>query len=379
MKNYKLIYIIFFLVFYSCSKEDEINKLNDTIINLQNQISNLNNQIDDFSNQISQLAREKNELINDNAEYLNQISQLNNQLNTFEDLIQDYIDEIQVLTENNEILQTDNDYLESQIQVLQEKINLIESGSAEEGIYLFTKLNLIEPPFNGTLWDLPDLISSSDYTIYSNSVYEGIETRLFYDTSMSDFIDYPAHIYNVSFGDGLNLDLEIITEFSEQDASEIHQEYAPLIGQLGRDLRKNIKSFEFLKGEYRASAQRTSDLSYANITLHTDWLKNIVEVQPDGDRTEELLIHEASHLSIDPYVYGKKEWNDAVSLDGNYLSKYAKDNPNSEDAAETFQAYIAVKYFPERISNTLKDTILSVCLNRFKFFDSLNLDLSIYK
>jgi len=379
MKNYKLIYIIFFLVFYSCSKEDEINKLNDTIINLQNQISNLNNQIDDFSNQISQLAREKNELINDNAEYLNQISQLNNQLNTFEDLIQDYIDEIQVLTENNEILQTDNDYLESQIQVLQEKINLIESGSAEEGIYLFTKLNLIEPPFNGTLWDLPDLISSSDYTIYSNSVYEGIETRLFYDTSMSDFIDYPAHIYNVSFGDGLNLDFEIITEFSEQDASEIHQEYAPLIGQLGRDLRKNIKSFEFLKGEYRASAQRTSDLSYANITLHTDWLKNIVEVQPDGDRTEELLIHEASHLSIDPYVYGKKEWNDAVSLDGNYLSKYAKDNPSSEDAAETFQAYIAVKYFPERISNTLKDTILSVCLNRFKFFDSLNLDLSIYK
>ena len=152
-----------------------------------------------------------------------------------------------------------------------------------------------------------------------------------------------------------------------------------MIVQLGRDLRKNIKSFEFLKGEYRASAQRTSDLSYANITLHTDWLKNIVEVQPDGDRTEELLIHEASHLSIDPYVYGKKEWNDAVSLDGNYLSKYAKDNPKSEDAAETFQAYIAVKYFPERISNTLKDTILSVCLNRFKFFDSLNLDLSIYK
>ena len=58
---------------------------------------------------------------------------------------------------------------------------------------------------------------------------------------------------------------------------------------------------------------------------------------------------------------------------------YAKDNPNSEDLAETFQAYIAVKYFPERISNSLRDTILSVCLNRFKYLDLLNLDLSIYK
>ena len=113
--------------------------------------------------------------------------------------------------------------------------------------------------------------------------------------------------------------------------------------------------------------------------MHLDWLNNIVETRPDGDRTEELFIHEAAHLSIDPYVYGEQEWIDAVNLDGNYLSKYAKDNPNSEDIAEVFQAYIAVKYFPERISNTLKDTILSVSLNRFKYFDYLNLDLSIYK
>ncbi|MDA7602763.1 acetyl-CoA C-acyltransferase [Flavobacteriaceae bacterium] len=149
--------------------------------------------------------------------------------------------------------------------------------------------------------------------------------------------------------------------------------------KLGKDLRRNIKSFEFLKGEEVASAQRSDDLNYANITFHTDWLTNIVETRTDGDKTEELLIHESAHLSIDPYVYGQQGWTDAVNLDGNYLSTYAKDNPNSEDIAETFQAYIAVKYFPDRISNSIRDTILSVCLNRFKYFDSLNLDLSIYK
>ncbi len=180
-------------------------------------------------------------------------------------------------------------------------------------------------------------------------------------------------------GGGLSVDFEIYSEFTLEEAASIELKYAPLIGQLGKELRKNIKSFEFLKGEEGASAQRSADLNYANITFHTGWLDNVVSTRPDGDRTEELMIHESAHLSIDPYVYGQEGWNEAVLLDGNYLSTYAKDNPDSEDVAETFQAYIAVKYFPERISNSLRDTILSVCLNRFKYFDTLNLDLSIYK
>ena len=229
------------------------------------------------------------------------------------------------------------------------------------------------------MWDLPDLIKPSDYTVYSTSLYNGIENRLFYDNSISDFVIYPAYVYKVNFGDGLSVDFEIHTEFTVEEAASLELKYAPLIGQLGKDLRKNIKSFEFLKGEEVASAQRSDDLNYANITFHIDWLNNTVSTRPDGDRTEELMIHESAHLSIDPYVYGNQGWIDAVLLDGNYLSTYAKDNPDSEDVAETFQAYIAVKYFPERISNSLRDTILSVCLNRFKYFDTLNLDLSIYK
>ena len=229
------------------------------------------------------------------------------------------------------------------------------------------------------MWDLPDLIKSSDYTVYSSSTYQGILDRMFYDKSIPDFITYPAHVYQVIFGDGLSVDFEIYSEFTQEEALNIEQKYAPLMGQLGKELRKNINSIEFLKGEFVASAQRNEDLSYANITFHTDWLNNIVETRPDGDRTEELFIHEATHLSIDPYVYGQRGWNDAVYLDGNYLSTYAKENPESEDIAETFQAYIAVKYFPERITSSLRDTILSICLNRFKYFDSLNLDLSIYE
>ena len=372
MKNYKLLILIVFLVVNSCSKEDEINQLNETIVNLQNDIAKLNSQITDYSIEINQLTTQNNT-------QSSQIAELNFQLNNFQIQIQEYIDQIQVLTESNEILDSDNNSLNIQITDLQDQLYAIQSQSAEDGLYLFNKIEILESPFSGTMWDLPDLIKSSDYTIYSTSSYQGIETRLFYDKSIPDFINYPAHIYKVNFGDDLSIDFEIYTEFTQEEAGNIEQKYAPLIGQLGKDLRRNIKSFEFLKGEEVASAQRTDDLNYANISFHIDWLTNIVETRPDGDKTEELLIHESAHLSIDPYVYGQQGWTDAVNLDGNFLSAYAKDNPNSEDVAETFQAYIAVKFFPDRISNSLRDTILSVCLNRFKYFDSLNLDLSIYK
>ena len=386
MKNYKVLFLLFFFIVNSCSKEDEINQLNETIVNLQDDIAQLNSQINDYSSQVNQLISQNNTLLNqvengltENNALSNQIDDLNNLLNGFQDQIQEYIAQIEVLTESNQILQSDNNSFTTQINNLQDQLYTIQSQSAEDGLYLFNKIEILEPPFGGTMWDLPDLITSSDYTIYSTSSYQGIETRLFYDKSIPDFINYPAHVYKVSFGDDLSIDFEIYTDFTLEEAENIEQKYAPLIGQLGKDLRKNIKSFEFLKGEEVASAQRTDDINYANITFHTDWLTNIVETRPDGDKTEELLIHESAHLSIDPYVYGQQGWTDAVNLDGNYLSTYAKDNPNSEDVAETFQAYIAVKYYPDRISNSLRDTILSVCLNRFKYFDSLNLDLSIYK
>ena len=372
MKNYKFLILIFMIITNSCSKEDEINELNQTIVDLQANISQLNSQINDYSVQINQLTSQNNILSN-------QIEDLNGQLSGFEVQVQEYLNQIQILSEENEIFENQNSDLNSQVINLQNQLYEIRSQSAEDGIYFFNKIEILDPPLEGSMWDLPDLIKPSDFTVYSTSSYQGIENRLFYDKSISDFINYDAYVFKVNFKDGLILDFEIKTDFTLSKALEIEKKFSPKIGQLGKELRKNINSIEFLKGEFGASAQKSEDLVYANITLHIDWINNIVETRPDGDRTEELFIHEAAHLSIDPYVYGQQGWTDAVNLDGNYLSTYAKDNPDSEDVAETFLAYIAVKYFPERIGSSLRDTILSVCLNRFKYFDSLNLDLSIYK
>ena len=68
MKNYKLLILLVFLVINSCSKEDEINQLNETIVNLQNDIAQLNSQVNDFSSQVNQLTAQNNTLLSQVAD-----------------------------------------------------------------------------------------------------------------------------------------------------------------------------------------------------------------------------------------------------------------------------------------------------------------------
>jgi hypothetical protein len=106
---------------------------------------------------------------------------------------------------------------------------------------------------------------------------------------------------------------------------------------------------------------------------------------------EEILIHEATHTSIDNYHYPNGGWTNSGYSEGEgwinavendkecYISTYARDFPYREDLAELMPLYVAVRYFPERISSELRDKILSCNINRIKYLDSQNLDMSIYE
>ena len=60
MRNCKYFFLSLLLIFISCSKEDEINELNETIISLQSEIINLNSEINDYAFQINELISQNN-------------------------------------------------------------------------------------------------------------------------------------------------------------------------------------------------------------------------------------------------------------------------------------------------------------------------------
>jgi|GEM_PF-5940384 len=78
--------------------------------------------------------------------------------------------------------------------------------------------------------------------------------------------------------------------------------------------------------------------------------------------------------------YPNKKWGEALEKDGGfYISTYARDNPFREDMSELMPLYLAIKYFLERIPNEIRDKTLSCSLNIILFFDSKELDMSLYQ
>ena len=256
--------------------------------------------------------------------------------------------------------------------------NLVE----ESGInfqYNFNEIDLNEPPFGGTIFVSGNIITSSDTTLFGSLKYNGTGARQMYDRREGGaWINIEPHLFDTNFSDGLKTEIQINPEFTAEEATFEANKYAILIGQLPTALRKDVQTMWIHKGEEAYGGGNN------NLLVHTGMSK-VYENWSTGNIIEETLIHEATHTSIDAYHYPDREtdgaaWIDAVSKDdGCYISSYARDYPYREDLAELMPLYIAVRYFPERISTDIRDKILSCNLNRIRYLDSLKLDMSIYQ
>ena len=255
-----------------------------------------------------------------------------------------------------------------------------ENSDSDNTISSFYDYNYIEfdsPPFEGTIYITGEIISSSDPSHFNEINYSGIEERQMYDRRNGGaWINIQPYIFDSTFSDGLTIEIQVNSEFTFDEAEAEAGKYAFLVGQLPKALRKDVETMWIHKGTEAYGGGNN------NILIHTGQTE-FYEGYGSGI-VEETLIHEATHTSIDAYQYPDREtngqnWIDASDKDGCFISNYAREFPYREDIAELMPLYIAVKYFPERISTELKDTILSCNVNRIEYLDSLNLDMTIYE
>ena len=115
-----------------------------------------------------------------------------------------------------------------------------------------------------------------------------------------------------------------------------------------------------------------------------------------GKAIEELFMHELVHASLDKPrrgVYKKmnknrhknettksvklswRDWRKAVKMDNNnYINDYAKTSIH-EDLAESFIAWVALRYKSNRLPSLKIQEIEKNIPNRIKFFDEQNFDM----
>lgn len=226
------------------------------------------------------------------------------------------------------------------------------------------------PPFSGTIFQDPDIITGTDITTFKSLVYSGQENRTMYDRRVADWVVVKAFLFNATFEDGLKFEVQVNPEFqSEELAKTEADKYAKVIGKLPTALRQDVQTVWIHKGKQLFGGGNN------NILIHTE---QTVDYEKDGI-LEETLVHEASHTSLDAKHATATGWLAAQVADDNFISTYARDNPTREDIAESFLLYMAVRYRSDRISASLKTTIEQTMPNRIAYFDKHTLNMSPIK
>lgn len=225
----------------------------------------------------------------------------------------------------------------------------------------FTVTAHAEPPFSGTIFVDPDIITSADPSTYLKTKYNGQKKRTMFDRRKNAFVRLKPHLFKVTFRDSGPVEVQVNPEFGkERQARKIAVKYAREIGRLPKTLRSDVRTVSIHKGVQPFGGGNN------NILIHTG---QTVAYERDGI-LEETLVHEACHTSLDARHGASTGWLAAQQSDPEFISTYARDNPTREDIAESFLLWMALRYRSERITPEAANTIETTMPARISYFDA---------
>ena len=177
-------------------------------------------------------------------------------------------------------------------------------------------------------------------------------------------------MFNARFDDGLSSEIQVNPEFGSVPAAEsAANKYARIIGQLPTVLRTRVETVWIHKGEELWGGGNNNLLIHVDQYVHDPYFR---------DFEEEALIHEGGHTSLDAKHKDAPDWLAAQTVDGGFISTYARDNPTREDVAESILPWLSVRYRADRISGVDEQAILSAIPNRLAYFDREILERGMY-
>lgn len=222
-----------------------------------------------------------------------------------------------------------------------------------------------KPPFGGTIFVDPDIITPDDPTAFKGLTKSGAGQRKMFDRRARKWITAEAHLFIAEFDDGQEIEVQVNPEFDSAQAFNEANKYLPVIGQLPFALRKDVETVWIHKGKHGFGGGNR------NLLIHTGMGESYVS----QGILAETFFHEAAHTSLDAYHARHKDWLAAQEKDPGFISGYAKHNPRREDVAESFLLYFALRYKPDRIDDKLKETITKTMPNRIAYFDSVDFNM----
>ena len=218
----------------------------------------------------------------------------------------------------------------------------------------------LTPPYGGTIFIDPDIITTEDPTTFVSATYTGIGARTMFDRRPADWITVDAYLFEAVFSNGYVIEVQVNPEFGSAGAGAVEaNKYGAAIGRLPGFLLDDVETIWIHKGVEGFGGGNN------NLLIHTGQGELYIQ---DGI-LEETFVHEATHTSLDATFASHPGWVAAQAEDGAFISDYARDNVTREDLAESVLPYLAVRFRAERISETDVALITATIPARMAFLD----------
>ena len=232
---------------------------------------------------------------------------------------------------------------------------------------IFALHTYADPPFHGTIFVAPDIITEKDPTSFSALRFKGSGQRVMFDRRSNSWITENAFLFEAEFQNIPPVEIQVNPEFGDENSARLEAErYAPPIGRMPVCLLTGLKTVWIHKG------YETFGGGNNNFLIHTSMGEEYIS----QGILEETFMHEGVHTSMDSIYSQDPKWLNAQKLDPDFISNYARDFPHREDMAESFVLYFAATHKSDRINSSLRDTITRTIPNRINYFNSLGLNMS---
>ena len=179
---------------------------------------------------------------------------------------------------------------------------------------------------------------------------------------------YDAYVFDAIYNSGHVINFYVDTDYAKnsEKAEKLALTYAKTIGQIPLFLREESPAlFEVLR--QKSSGIRKIIIAKGNNRWWADPILNQFFIYPQGTgvKTDLIVMHEASHLSIDTKLVLDDVWIQAIIDDQMNITKYAIQS-FGEDVAETISFWVAVRCTDRK---GIKKKILKAIPNRIKALD----------
>ena len=124
------------------------------------------------------------------------------------------------------------------------------AAGADDGPSVRSKDQATEqPPFAGTLFIHPDIVTDSDPTTFESINYQGRSLRTMFDRRKDAWIRAYPYLFDASYQDGLRIEVQVNPEFEGRDKAQAEAlKYARMIGQLPTLLRVDVETVWIHRG-----------------------------------------------------------------------------------------------------------------------------------